>query len=154
MKTVGYDLFNHEHECREYIMQCWAEMREKYKAHDPGAQNFAKRELVDTYRERQDAARQDDWREGAIEAYLADKAPGDFVCVRELTNKALANGGIGHDPTVVESKDIGLIMTKFEDWEKVDRHYFAEWGRQRAWQKTAPQTSVFTELDSTEQIPF
>lgn len=149
MKTVGYDLFDHEAECREYIKQCWAEMREKYKANDPGAQNFAKRELVEVYRERQDAARQDDWREGAIESYLATKAPGDFVCVRELTNKALANGGVGHDPSVVESKDIGMIMSRFEDWERKGVHYFSEWGKQRSWQK-----SMLAEVKEEEQLPF
>lgn len=154
MKTVGYDLFDHEAECRTYILQCWAEMREKYKAHDPGAQNFAKRELVEVYREKQDAARQDDWREGAIKAYLETKSPGEYVCIRELTNKALANGGIGHDPTVVESKDIGMLMSRMDDWEMVGSKRYQEYGVQRSWQKTAPQKSVFTDLDSTEQIPF
>lgn len=154
MNTLGYDLFDHEGECREYILQCWAEMRDKYKAHDPGAQNFAKRELVDTYRERQDAARQDDWREGAIKAYLETKSPGDIVCIRELTNKALANGGIGHDPTVVESKDIGMLMTRMDGWELVGAKRYTEYGVQRSWQKTAQTESLFTELDSTEQIPF
>ena len=153
MKTLGYDLFDHEDECREYIIQCWAEMREKYKAHDKSAQNYAKRELVDVYREQQDNARQDDWREGAIEAYLATKAPGDYVCIRELTNKALAKDGVGHDPSVVESKDLGMIMSRFEDWCKADRHYFPEWGRQRAWQKNTD--SKFTEVnDSLDELPF
>lgn len=149
MHTVGYDLFDHEAECRNYILQCWAEMRDKYKAGDPGAQNFAKRELVDVYREKQDAARQDDWREGAIEAYLATKAPGDFVCVRELTNKALANSGVGHDPTVVESKDIGMIMSRFDDWEKVGLHNYPEYGRQRSWQK-----SMTAKADPINELPF
>ena len=149
MHTVGYDLFDHEAECRNYILQCWAEMRDKYKAGDSGAQNFAKRELVEVYREKQDAARQDDWREGAIEAYLATKAPGDYVCVRELTNKALANGGIGHDPSVVESKDIGMIMSRFDDWEKVGLHSYAEYGRQRSWQK-----SMTAKADAINELPF
>ena len=149
MHTSGYDLYDHEQECREYIIQCWAEMRDKYKAHDKSAQNFAKRELLDVYRQEQDNARQDDWREGAIESYLAQKSPGDYVCVRELTNKALANGGIGHDPSVLESKDIGMIMAKFDDWEKSERHYFPEYGRQRSWQK-----SIFATVDSTDELPF
>ena len=152
MRTKGYDLFDHEDECREYIIQCWAEMRDKYKAHEKSAQNFAKRELVDVYREQQDNARQDDWREGAIEAYLSTKASGDFVCIRELTNKALAKDGIGHDPTVVESKDLGMIMTRFEDWTKTGRHYFAEYGQQRAWQKTADSKQA--EIDPADQLPF
>lgn len=152
MTTVGYDLFDHEAECREYIIQCWAEMRDKFKAHEKSAQNFAKRELVDVYREQQDNARQDDWREGAIEAYLADKDPGEFVCIRELTNKALANGGIGHDPTVVESKDIGMMMSRFDDWKMVGSKRYAEYGVQRSWQKT---TSSCDTINQTEfELPF
>ena len=153
MHTSGYDLYDHEDECRAYIMQAWAEMRERYKAHDKSAQNFAKRELVDVYREQQDAARQDDWREGAIEAYLAQKAPGEYVCIRELTNKALAKDGIGHDPTVVESKDLGMIMARFQEWEKSSRHYFPEYGQQRSWQKKSE--SGFSEIQSSiSELPF
>lgn len=152
MHTKGYDLYDHEKECRAYILQCWAEARDKYKAHDPSMQNFAKRELVDVYRAEQDAARQDDWREGAIEVYLADKAPGEYVCIRELTQKALAKDGIGHDPTVVESKDLGMLMARFDDWQKADRHYFPEYGRQRAWQKTAE--TKFSEINGQEELPF
>jgi len=146
MHTVGYDLFNHEQEIRAYILQCWAEMRDKYKAHDAAAQNFAKRELVDVYREQQDAARQDDWREGAIESYLSAKAPGDYVCVRELTNKALARDGIGHDPSVVESKDLGMIMSRFDGWEKAGLHNYQEYGRQRSWVKVSGEPQ--------EELPF
>lgn len=144
MRTSGYDLFDHEAECREYILQCWAEAREKRNTKD--MQNFAKRELVDVYREKQDAARQDDWREGAIESYLATKAKGDYVCIRELTNKALAIGGIGHDPTVVESKDIGMIMARMSDWTKSSRHYFPEYGQQRSWVKVNG--------DEQDELPF
>ena len=147
-QTKGYDLFDHESECREYILQCWAEMRDKYKAHSKEAQNFAKRELVDLYQEQQDNARQDDWREGAIEAYLKQKFPGDYVCIRELTNKALAKDGIGHDPTVIESKDLGMIMSRFDEWSKVGRHYFAEYGQQRAWQK------IVSADDTINELPF
>lgn len=135
MRSVGYDLFDHEDECRAYILQCWAEMRDKYKAHDKSAQNFAKRELLEVYREQQDMARQDDWREGAIKDYLEQKSPGDYVCIRELTRKALAIDGIGHDPTVVESKDIGMLMAKFDDWKMVGAKRYAEYGVQRSWQK-------------------
>ena len=152
LHTSGYDLFDHEAECRDYIMQCWAEMRDKYKAHDKFSQNFAKRELLDVYREQQDNARQDDWREGAIEAYLADKAPGEFVCIRELTQKALAKDGIGHDPTVVESKDLGMIMARFEEWTRTGRHYFAEYGQQRAWQKATPSGDTINQ--TAFELPF
>lgn len=151
MKTVGYDLFDHEDECRAYILQCWAEMRDKYKAHDKSAQNFAKRELLDVYREQQDAARQDDWREGAIESYLADKAPGDYVCVRELFKKALYKDS-DREASVVDSKDIGMMMSRFDSWVKTGRHYFPEYGQQRSWQKVAATTPADT--DPQYELPF
>ena len=153
LHTVGYDLYNHEDEIREYIIQCWAEMRDKYKARDKSAQNFAKRELVDVYREQQDNARQDDWREGAIKTYLETKSTGDFVCIRELTNKALANGGIGHDPTVVESKDLGMLMSRMDGWQMVGAKRYAEYGVQRSWQKVVE--TKFTEInDNIDELPF
>ena len=144
MHSKGYDLYEHEDECREYIMQCWAEAREKYKRGE--MQNYAKRELVDDYREAQESARQDDWRIGAIESYLDTKANGEYVCIRELTQKALARDGIGHDPTVIESKDLGMIMSMFDDWDKSDRHYFTEYGRQRSWVKTSGKQSNDNDL--------
>lgn len=150
MHTSGYDLFDHEQECREYILQCWAEAREKYKAKDKAMQPFAKRELVEQYREQQENARQDDWRIGAIESYLDTKSPGEFVCIRELTNKALALQGVGHDPTIVESKDLGLIMAKFDAWERRGVHYFSEWGKQRSWQKV----SSLADDDDQTALPF
>ena len=149
MRSSGYNLFDHEAECREYILQAWAEARDKYKAHDKSMQNFAKRELVDVYREQQDNARQDDWREGAIEAYLATKAPGEFVCIRELTNKALTVDGIGHNPSVVESKDLGMIMSRFDDWDRKGVHYFPEYGKQKSWQK-----SILAPVDDQTELPF
>ena len=153
MRTSGYDLFDHEAECREYILQCWAEMRDKYKARDKAAQNYAKRELVDVYREQQDLARQDDWREGAIKSYLETKNAGEYVCIRELTNKALANGGIGHDPTVVESKDLGMLMSRMDGWQMVGAKRYPEYGVQRSWQKVAE--SKFSEEEVTQdELPF
>lgn len=148
MNTVGYDLFDQEAEIREYILQCWAEARDRYRAKK--MPNYARRDLVDEYRAQQDAARQDDWREGAIETYLADKSPGDYVCIRELTNKALAKDGLGHDPSVVESKDLGMIMGRFDDWERTGPHNFSEYGKQRAWRK---RDMGFRE-DNTLALPF
>ena len=142
--TVGYDLYEHEAECREYIMQCWAEAREKYKRGE--MPNYAKRELVNEYREAQENARQDDWRIGAIESYLDTKGAGEYVCIRELTQKALARDGIGHDPTVIESKDLGMIMSMFDDWGKSGRHYFAEYGQQRSWVKTSSKQADDNDL--------
>lgn len=144
MHTVGYDLYDHEDEIREYILQCWCEAKARF---DEGRMpNYARRDLLDEYREQQDAARQDDWREGAIERYLASKPTGEFVCVRELYKLALYPSA-DKEPSVVDSKDIGMIMGRFDDWEKTGRHYFSDYGQQRSWQKKA-----FAE--TTDAVPF
>ena len=149
LHTKGTELFKKETEIRDYIAQCWAEARERMKG--GSMQCFAREELIPLCRQKQDEARQDDWREGAIETYLADKAVGDFVCIRELTNKALAFNGMGHDPSVIESKDIGMIMARFPEWERVGKHRFSDFGQQRAWQKTKMGEVLPSEADD---FPF
>lgn len=130
----GYDLGDHEAEIREYVLQCWAEA--KAKLGTPAMQNYARRELMSEYQKHQDEAMQDDWRVGAIGEYLSHKHSGDFVCARELMQKALSpDSDHKKDPTLQDSKAIGQIMAKdFPEWEKVGRVQTEDYGRQRCWQ--------------------
>lgn len=130
----GYDLFDHEQEIREYIMQAWAEARELYrKGQMP---NFANRKLTAAYREAQENATQDDWRVGAIQAYLERKLPGELTCVREVCHRALStNPDFPKEPSLIESKDIGAIITRLPDWEKAGKKRMANYGSQRCWRK-------------------
>lgn len=130
----GYDLFDHEQECRDYIIQCWAEAREKFrKGKMP---NYADRKLTGEYRKAQENATQDDWRVGAIAAFLDQKLPGELTCVREVCHRALSpNPDFPKEPSLVESKDIGAIITRLPDWEKVGVKRIANYGQQRCWQK-------------------
>ena len=131
----GYEIFDHEAEIREYIGQCWAEAREKYKAGK--MPNFADRKLVDVYREAQENAMQDDWRVGAITDFLDQKSVGEYTCVRELCHRALsANPDYPKEPSLIESKDIGMIMNKLPDWERTKGTIkIGSYGKQRAWKK-------------------
>ena len=130
----GYDLFDHEQECRDYILQCWAEARVRYKS--GMMPNFADRSLVNEYREAQENAMQDDWRVGAIMDFLDKKLPGELTCVREVCHRALSsNPDMPREPTLVESKDIGAIITRLPYWEKAGRKYIANYGQQRCWRK-------------------
>ena len=130
----GYELFDHEQECRDYILQCWAEARELFKAGK--MPNYADRRLTAEYREAQEAATQDDWRVGAIKEFLDKKLPGEFTCVREVCHKALSpNPDFPKEPTLVESKDIGAIITRLPEWEKVGVKRISSYGQQRCWQK-------------------
>lgn len=133
----GYEIFDHEDEIREYILQCWAEARTKYK--EGKMPNYAKKELISVYRERQDMARQDDWREGAISEFLDKKLPGEFTCVREICHQALSSDlDRPHEPTLIESKDIGMIMGKMSDWvRQPKKHRIGRYGSQWCWMKVA-----------------
>ena len=147
VKSVGYDIYDHEQECRDYIAQCWAEAREKYKAGD--MPNYANRKLVSLYQQAQDDAMQDDWRIGAICKFLDTKTVGELTCIREICHHALSpNPDFPHDPSPIESKDIGLIMNKLPDWEKVGSRKVGEYGKQKAWKKIET-----TEQDTTEEEP-
>ena len=132
--SSGYDIFDHEQEIREYILQCWAEARDKYKAGK--MQNYARKDLVEVYRERQEAAMQDDWRVGAIVEFLDRKSPGELTCVREICHRALSpDPDRPHEPSLVEAKDIGMIMNRMEGWERKNPRKVGSYGKQRCWQK-------------------
>ena len=131
----GYDLYKHEDECREYILQCWAEARERYKAGK--MPNFADERYVDLYRKAQEDAMQDDWRVGAIKEFLSKKLPGEYTCIREVCHRALSpNPDFPKEPSLAESKDIGRILNKLEDWERINgTRRIGAYGSQRAWKK-------------------
>jgi predicted P-loop ATPase len=130
----GYDLFDHEQECRDYILQCWAEARELYKR--GRMPNYADRKLTAQYREAQENATQDDWRVGAIAAFLERKNAGELTCVREVAHRALSpNPDFPKEPSLVESKDIGAIITRLPGWEKVGNKRIGIYGVQRCWMK-------------------
>ena len=167
VKCEGYDLYDHEYEIRAYILQCWAEAREKYRAGK--MPNYANRKLLSVYRERQEEAMQDDWRQGAIMAYLDLKAEGEYTCVRELCHKALSpNPDFPKEPSLIESKDIGMMMNKMPGWERVGNKRIGSYGVQKCWKKVAPQkvapvpkkaeapTSPVTlwEEDDDDELPF
>ena len=130
----GYEIYAHEDEIREYIIQCWAEARELYRAGQ--MPNFADQKLVYAYREAQENAMQDDWRVGAIKMFLERKNPGELTCVREVCHRALSpNPDMPKEPSLAESKDIGRILNKLNDWEKAGVKKVANYGQQRCWQK-------------------
>ena len=134
VKCVGYDVFDNEQEIRDYIMQCWAEAREKL--HTKEMQPFADRKLLDKYQEAQDNAMQDDWRVGAIQDFLEKKLPGELTCVREVCHRALSpNPDFPKEPSLVESKDIGKILNRLKDWERVGSRKISIYGNQKCWRK-------------------
>ena len=149
---TGYDLYDHEQECRDYIIQCWAEAKAKY---DQGKMpNYAKRELWDQYLDAQEEAIEDDWRVGAIKAYLDGKPVGTCVCIRQISREALTLGEDKPiDPKPKDSQEITTIMSKFSDWEKVGRVYLPDYGQQRCWKKIKGNDEE-TAINEFDELPF
>jgi hypothetical protein len=147
VNSNGYDLHDHEQECRDYIIQCWAEARVKFEQGKMPA--FADRSLLSEYKHAQDEAMEDDWRIGVIERYLDNKACGDTVCIKELKCEALfPDSNFQCDLSPKESQEISQIMSKLSDWERIGRIYTTNYGRQRCWRKKSAS------LTSECELPF
>ena len=131
----GYDLFDHETEIREYIVKCWAEAVHKFKTGE--MKPYASRELIETIREAQENAMEDDWRIGAIEQYLDDtkKSPQDTVSVIELWYNALNNPSESK-PTRKDSIEISQIMSQVDGWIRAEKPIRTSlWGLQKVFKK-------------------
>ena len=152
----GYNLYTVEQECRQYILDCWAEAREKFK--EGRMPNFADRSLVSEYRQAQENSMEDDWRVGAIEGFLRKKSIGERVCIRMIAREALPmEGDVIKDPTKKEAHEIGLIIDKLPNWKRVNGNIWinAEYGSQKGWVKTEmEEESVNIDIPVDEEIPF
>lgn len=131
----GYDLFNRETEIKAYIKQCWAEAVVRYHANDLNP--YARRDMIEAIREAQSEAEEDDWRVGAIQAFLEDakKAPNSMTCVIELWHRAL-NEPEEKKPSRSDSIDISKIVNQLEGWERCKKTVkMPPWGAQKVWKK-------------------
>lgn len=147
VNSNGYDLHDHEQECRDYIIQCWAEARAKFERGEMPA--FADRSLLAEYKQAQDEAMEDDWRVGVIESYLDRKAYGDTVCIKELKCEALfPDSDFQRDLTPKETQEISKILNQVPGWVKCGRVQTAHYGRQRGWRKENGN------LSNADDLPF
>lgn len=141
VQSSGYWLYEHEKECRFYILQCWAEARARFIAGD--MQNYANRALLPQFGAAQEEAMEDDWRVGAIEQYLERLPVGELVCIRQIKREALSpSRDFPQDPTPKESQEIGVLMGRFKEWRKAGLRYVGNYGRQRCWQRTDGMQTV------------
>lgn len=146
-RSSGYDLFDHEQECKEYIIQCWAEAKERFKAGNMPP--FADYHLLKEYQKMQDEAMEDDWRVGKISSYLERFAPGEKVCAIQIYKECL-NPDSTTNPKPYESREIGQIIGKISGWEKSSARFYTEkYGQQRGWIKTEQ-----SKVSSVDELPF
>ena len=137
VNSDGYKLLDNEKIVREYIEQAWAEAVHLYK--EGNLQPFAKKEILAQIRAAQEAAMEDDWRIGAIEAYLEDtkKKPNSTVSVIELWHNALNEPGESK-PSRSDSIAITQIIMNIPGWVKCENMISTAWGRQKGYKKVNP----------------
>ena len=134
-KNTGYDLFDHEPECREYIRQCWAEAL--HKIHTPFMNPYATRSIRPEIEQVQESAMEDDFRIGMIQDWL-DKTDQKEVCGGMIWEQALQNDLSRFSKA--DQTQIGLIMNNaVTGWDKCkpgQMRTFQKYGRQRFWFRT------------------
>ena len=137
-RKYGYELYRRENEIRDYVLQCWAEARDKINTDE--MKPYASDKLLSEYTEAQENAMQDDWRVGAISEFLDHKNPGELTCVRELFHRALSpNPDFPKEPSLIESKDVGKILNRLDGWERVGIRKIGAYGKQQCWRKLGEQ---------------
>lgn len=149
--NTGYNLFDHEQECRDYIRQCWAEAYAKRDT--PYMAAFADRNIKPQMEEKQEAASEDDMRVGLIQKFLDDYS-GQYVCVGMLWEEALHNSF--SQPERADQTQIGLIMQNIAGWERSNyRRDFGRYGKQRHWRRVKPGKQPAATYETTnDDVPF
>jgi len=126
----GYDLFDNKEKIQYEILMCWREAKVKF---DSGNMKpYADRNLIDSIREHQQGAMEDDYRDGMIADYLINR---DEVCIVELWKHALKNEF--SRPSKKDSNDIALILQATGEWGRCEKtKRVGEFGVQKIWKRT------------------
>ena len=138
VNSTGSDIFDNENELKGFIRQCWAEAKARYDAGNMPP--YEDRNIISDIREAQENALEDDWRVGAIQAYLEKKPIGTRVCIRELRQFALYPTDNNLKDDKKESRELGTLMDREPDWEKMagkarPTKCGNEYGSQYCWEK-------------------
>lgn len=145
IKQSGYELFSRKDEIQDYIRQCWAEALESLDTEF--MKPYADRSLLPEIREQQNEATEDDYRVGLIRSYLDDNDIQE-VSILELWCAALHKDSVFSKPTRRDSDDIALILTGFDDFDKMPKpKRFENYGMQRYWKRRKPEIN-------TDELPF
>lgn len=152
MKAQKHPLDN-ETECRQYVLDCWAEAMTIYRQGDFSL-TFPKT-VEPVLRELQVEYMPDDSTFGIIQHYL-ETYSGEYVCSIQLYEEAFH---LVYDPKNRQSlQPINSTMyAGIPGWTRTTTtHRFEKYGSQRAWKKIVPDKKVepeFTEIFD-EEPPF
>ena len=133
-QSFAYKMYENEGIIKDYIRQCWAEAVQLYK--EGKLQPYARKEVLEQIRAAQEAAMEDDWRQGAIMQWLDDnkKTGGSTTCVIELWHRAL-NEPEESKPTRKDSIEISQIISGIPGWIQGPNKISTPWGRQKYFRK-------------------
>ena len=131
VRSSAEELYRQEEECRSYIAQCWAEALYRYR--QDALPPFADPSLSEAFSRMQENAMEDDWREGAADAYLRTLDPGTFICNRMVVDHLFPNES--EQTKQKMSREIGQILSRSPLLIKTDerRYLPPPYGRQRGW---------------------
>lgn len=147
--NTGYNLFDHEQECREYIRQCWAEALANIDSDYMAP--YAKREVKPLIEEKQAEAVEGDYRVDMIETFLSELNEGDFVCSVTLWKEAL--GIDNKEMARADQTQIGLIMRNMKGWRRTRRNKPNRYKMTHGWVKEfAPNPATYD--TPNDDIPY
>lgn len=143
----GYSFFDRIEEHRDYVRQCWAEARTLFERGE--LKPYASFDLLSEIKDAQEAAVEDDPREGLIRAYCDRLAPGAFVCVMELWVHALNQDPSMRLPSRRDSLDIAQAVLKIPGWSRTNKAVRTmDYGITKGFRKD------FEQVEKPEGCPF
>lgn len=132
--TVNSDarfLYDNEKECKEYISQCWAEMKHAFDNNEDFAKPVESLNLLSEIKSKQKEVEQDDWREGVIENYLQGKIR---TCLIEIWQNALYKDRAPYYPEMKrrDSNELIAIVVNKLGWTRGYTENFSGFGKQKS----------------------
>lgn len=134
-KANGRELYAHEQEIRDYIRQCYAEMKHYRDTADDRSRPVEREDLLDTIRRMQTSAEVDDYKTGLIDRFVSGKKRTCCVEVWEqaLHEHAYSSGFTIPSMTTKDSRDIGEILRNKLHWRNSgNSEWFEYYGKQKA----------------------
>ena len=127
----GRRLYKREAEVKREIRQCWAEAYFHWRNRDEQAALAPRPELLDVIRAAQADAELDDWRVGAIQAYLEGK---DFTCLQLIWRDAIHSTD-SNPPKMAkrDSTELAEILVNTLKWRRGETRRIGPLGPQKTY---------------------
>ena len=126
------ELFRHEKETKEYILQCWREA--KHLMDEGKTYLVIPSEYNNLLEEHQNMATDDDPKVGLIIDYLEKKPFGSKVCGPEIFVNCY--NSLKKNYTTRDGREISTIIRRLPNWKRMNNPIeFEGYGRQKYWVK-------------------